>query len=345
MELFGSATGITDYVNTVLAFWLAFYLLTRVRSNRNARGIIILMLALGSYYFINIVYPAGAPRNIRTLLILLTLVAGQHLSLALLPAQQRRSLAWQTTVAGAGGALIAIYIFAFPGMGSSDRDYIFVSDLFSQYGLIGVFNTFVSLLIANNLRLSVVSESMPINPEFIVGLISGLGTIAYALVGYLLQVPLPRYISSILIVITLSLIGYSIARHQIFVDRRIMEKDLPVSFFSMLILVLRYLLAAAVYDISEAAVGVFTILLIGSHVFYGWIREGMQRDLTRSDLHYEREIQHMARITSREEGLDQTMQRGLVLLLHHMQIQRGFIAIRKANQYVVVASIESLKIG
>ena len=57
------------------------------------------------------------------------------------------------------------------------------------------------------------------------------------------------------------------------------------------------------------------------------------------------EIHNLGRETSGSHSLDHYLNRGLAMLCYNLYASCGFIAIRKDDQYTVVASLHSLPVG
>ena len=347
MALFESVTGITDYINMVISTWLGLYLTTRVRANRVAFRVVVIMLALGGYYFVKIMNTGLARPSLtgQDLLILLALIAAENLTFSMMPQNLQQKQAWQTRIIIVLGVFAMVMQIAFTPQTGGSVGMIAVPDLFSPGGIVGIFEVIASLAILKNLYVIWRSGMLEINREFVAGMAIGAGTIGYALVGFLLQVELPRFVASIMLFVSLLLLIYSFGKHQIFLERRILRSDLPLSILSLIGLIAIYLFAAGGDLLTPTRLATITILVIASHVYYGWLRERFQRELNRSSGRYTRLIQKMAQRSAIAETPDRNLQRGLVLLTDHVQARTAFLAVLQGEQFVVETSVDSLETG
>lgn len=335
----------TDYANLVVSLWLAFYLLPRVRTNRIAVRMIMVMLAVGGYYFLNVIGLPAVDSRTRTLPIILALLAGHNLTHYLLPESVQRKGRGLLQAGVLIGIIVFLSVLIYPTGETHGLVYIQASPIVSLDGLIGLFQVLLGLGILFNLWLLTRQGLLPINRGFLLALILGMSPILYSTVGFLVQISLPRFVASIMVMSFLLLLGYSFGRYQTLIERRILSRDLPLSAISTIAILAVYWVIAGGFDLSLGATAVLTVAVITTHALYAWIRENFQRDLARRSREYEREIRRLARKTADDEGLFQTFRRGLILLCEHLQADGAMLAFQEAGVFNIRVAHNALKEG
>jgi hypothetical protein len=335
----------TDYLGMVLTLWLAIYLLARSTTNHITFRAVIALLALTFYYnftITNIVNPDANNAAVRSLVIIIALAATHDLTHYLLPTELRGKLYWVAR----GFILLAIILFVLlfnmPTSGYCDPLYICPIDITSPWVLIGLFLIIVFIAILYNTWKIKKTGSWFHTNSIYLALILGTSTIAYGFMGTILNVDLPRFVSTYLILGSLVLLGYSVTRHQTLITRRTTYFDLPITMVTILVVLIIYVFAAWRIGLSMVNLVFLTVLAIFTHSMYDFVREFLDRSLRRRDRTIKREIRSLARNGSTNPSLTSYMKRVLVILCSNLQSSNGFIALKQDNKYIVTTTYQSL---
>lgn len=180
------------------------------------------------------------------------------------------------------------------------------------------------------------------NLALLIAILLGISTIVYSFIGVILQIALPIFIPTLMIIGSLSLQGYSISRYQALVERRTLWRDLPTSFVMTSALITIYLIAASWVQLSIAATSILIVLIITTHALSAWLSEYFYRRISNRDLSLQRDIRHMSRQDAGSFAIDRTLRKGLAILCHNLQASSGFIATEESRHFVVKSSLHSL---
>jgi hypothetical protein len=152
---------------------------------------------------------------------------------------------------------------------------------------------------------------------------SGYGILALAITR-----PMPRLVQDLLIFSGVFLLGMSVARYQVLVERRTTLQDLPVSGVVLLGLSGIYALLAWRWGLPPITIAAVTMLAILTHSIYDLGREFLERLRIRNESTFRRQLRQLESEVSNEESLQQCLQEGLDLLCHTLRASGGFIAVR-----------------
>ncbi len=143
----------------------------------------------------------------------------------------------------------------------------------------------------------------------------------------------------------LVLIGYSISRHQVLIERRTLSADLLISAVVVFSLTAIYIFTTNQMGLSLLQITLITILAIATHSAYDLVRETINRVYRRQQRSLYRQMQELINETSSQEALANNVRRGLAILCQNLQASSGFIAIQQESGYTIRASLHSLPVG
>jgi hypothetical protein len=341
-------TVITDFLILAVSLWFAIYLLARSQLNDLTFRAVAALLAVAFYYhgsFSRTVSPGAGSPAVRSLAVIVALVAVHDLTYYLLPTDLRKKRYWIARGIIVLGVIGIVLLLGVAGKGDCDPRFICPVDLQSNWVLINLAVFLVFLAILYNLWQIRSSGNRLLNISFTFAVLVGISTIGYAFVGTIFNVDLPRTVSNLLILSALSLLAYSVARHQDLVSRRTTPFDLPITMLTTLGILGIYVLVAWQIELPLTELILIAVLVIFTHSAYDFMREFLNRLFRRQERSVLRELRYLARKSREDKSLQRFLRRGLVILCQNLEASSGFVAVRSGNQYAVEASLHSVTVG
>jgi hypothetical protein len=347
-ELLYAVTLITYFLGMVISLWFAIYLLARSLSNPLTFRAVIALLATAFYFnvsFSDLINANANSGSIRSLAVLVALIAIHNLTHILLPLQKRKQLDWLAYGIILLGLLATFLLFT--ATESIECDPLYTCP--SRYSIPWLSINFVVLLfytaIAYNLWSLRRSPGGLENVAFFAAVLLGTSTIGYSGLTTALDTRLPRLVPSLLMLFALVLLLYSVARNRTFITRRASAYDLPVASLTIITIVGIYALSVWQMRLSPTASVLLIVLAIFSHSTYDFVRELLDRLFRRQEQGLRRELRHLARYASSGTALQQPLSRGLAILCHNLRASNGWIALSREGQCEVLASLHALPVG
>lgn len=338
----------TTFLCFGFSLWFAIYLLARNRSNQLTFRAVVALIAMAFYYNYTLyaLLNAASPNDqIRSLAISIALIAWHDLTHYLLNKQQRKKYYPLARGIVMFGVLVIILTFTAPPSGACPPAYTCPASLRFPWSIINLFYVFVYSAILYNLWLIKRTEGLLPNMAFYLAVLLGSGTILYGAIGALVQLPVPRLPANLLVLSSFSLLAYSIAHDRTFVTQRTALYDLPVTLFTISLIVVVYLLAGRSFKLQSDQLILIAFLAIFSHSAYDLVRDFLNRSVNRHERRVRQELQTLRHDVSAGDTVDRYLNRGLAILCYNLRASSGFVAVRKAGQYVVVASLHSQPVG
>jgi hypothetical protein len=180
---------------------------------------------------------------------------------------------------------------------------------------------------------------------FLIATILPAGKILWGMLVWITPDPLPRFIPDLFVFFGVFILGLSVLRHQSLMERRTTFQDFPISTLTALGLAALYALLALRLGIPVEALASVVIFVILTHSLYDLIREFLERQRTRREGAFRRQLRHLENLSASEEALQFRSQRGLDLLCETLDSSGGFIAIRRDENFVVIASRGSVALN
>lgn len=338
----------TTFLCFGFSLWFAIYLLARNRSNQLNFRAVVALIAMAFYYNYTLyaLLNAASPNDqIRSLAITIAIIAWHDLTHYLLNNQQRKRHYALARGIVMFGVLVILLTFTAPPSGACPPVYTCPASLRYPWSIINLFYGFVYSAILYNLWLIKKTEGLLPNMAFYMAVLLGSGTILYGAIGALLQLPVPRLPANLLVLSSFSLLAYSIAHDRTFVTQRTAIYDLPVTLFTISLIVVVYLLAGRSFKLQGDQLILIAFLAIFSHSAYDLVRDFLNRSVNRQERKVRQELHALRQEVSTGETVNRTLNRGLAILCYNLRASSGFVALREADQYVVVASLHSQTIG
>jgi hypothetical protein len=338
------ATLIIDLIAMAATLWGAFYLFARgFPSGVTLRAVIVLLLLsmffLGAYN--NLFQQVEGTAAVRAVLLILGLGSWYSLTYQLMSLHSRIRLRWMSAGIYTLGAVTAVSLLAIPDAFIEEQgNALYVAHMRLGYPFIlyGIFQVVIVLAILYNLlgneRIGLTNQGKYF---LVASVFPGLAIIS-GIVGLALLPNLPRLIPDLLIVSGIFLLGMSIARHQTMIERQTTMQDLPVSLFTVLALAGLYAWLALRWGIPLEMLGAVLAFAIVTHSIYDLAREFLERLRIRRESTFRRQLRQLENRDSNEEALQARLQEGIDLLCETLHSTSGFIAVQRAENFVVIAT-------
>lgn len=348
---------LTFYMNFIgmsFALWFAIYILARSRlTNITFRAVVALLAVALHYYgtFIFLINPTAKTDGVRSLAVVIALVAAHDLTYYSLSHELRHKRYWVARSILILSLLAIVLLFQAPASPECDPRLTCPSQLFSVWFLIDLFKLAVFVAVLYNLWQIKKSGGWMQNVGFYIGVLLGVSTIGYGFLGVIFNVDLPRFISSALVLAGLALLGYSVARHQALLTGRTTIADFPITLATIVIVLGIYSLIAWQVGLALEQILLLSVLVIFTHSAYDFVREILDRLLRSREQTMRRKLRSLGQDAIDQPSLQRYLRRGLAILCHNLDATSGFIAVRDpdstADEYVfqIVASLHSLPVG
>ncbi len=338
----------TTFLCLGFTLWFAFYLLARSHANYLTFRAIVAMVAMAFYYnsALNALLAGTTEQSqIRSFTTTIAMIACHDLTHYLLNPQQRKKLYPVARGVVMFGVIAMILIFTAPPATPCAPEYVCPAIFSYPWLVIDLFRVFIFGSILFNLWQLKKTEGFLPSVAFFLAVMTGLGAVAYGLVGTVLDQPLPRVFPNLFILATLILLAYSVARDRTFVTRRTVTYDLPITFTTIAVIVVLYVLAGSRLKLPANELILIAVLAIFTHSAYDFVRDFLDRLVNRQELRTRQELHNLEHELSGRHSMEHYLNRGLAILCYNLRASCGFIAIRKDDQYRVVASLHSIPVG
>jgi hypothetical protein len=345
-------TAFLDLFGMAVALWMAVYVLARGYHSPITRRAFIALLCLAMFFF-------GAYNNIfnqvpgtaawRAVLLITALYFWYDLTNRLLPETLRRGTriwSWLTLGLALSASILVLTVpNAFRGeignplnIGRMEFELPFIA--------YGVYLVEVALAILNNHRLTRVAGTSRIHRYFYTASLIAAINVGHGVLSLAILEPQSRVIQDGLILASVIVLGYSVARHQTFVERRIPFMDFQASSLAVLSLAGLFGIAGLVLGYSPSEIGVIVGLAVLSLSSYDFVRLGIDSVLSRQESLVRRRLLQIAHDSAGSKIPAQAgIERGLHTLLQTIQTEVGLAAVPDNGGFRVIASHNSLPEG
>ena len=346
--LLSDLTLFTTFVCLGLNLWFAIYLLSRSRANAVAFRAIVALVAMAFYYnyVLNALVTGEVEKSpVRLFAQTIALIAWHDLTIYLLNPQQRQKRYTLARGIVLFSVVATVLIFTAPPPQPCDPIYICPSSTSYPNLIVVLFICFVFISILYNLWLIRKTDGLRSSTAFYLAILIGVGPVYSGFVGTVLNINVPRLLPNLLILAALILLAYSVARDRTFITHRTSTYDLPVTLITISAIVVIYLLVGRQFALAVTDLVLLAVLVVFTHSAYDFVRDFLDQLFHRQQRQMQRELDALGREATTSESLQRYLSRGLAVLCKNLNACGGFIAIRKDDQYTVVASLHSLPIG
>ncbi len=345
------ATLLTDLIAMAATLWGAFYLFARGFPSRvTLRAVIVLLLLaiffLGAYN--NLFHQVAGTAALRAVLLILGLGSWYSLTYRLMPKQSRERHRGMEVAMYVLGGVTALALIAIPDAFVDEQGndlYVAHMRIGFPYILYGIFQVAIVLGMLYNLladdRIGLTRQGK----YFLVASFFPGFAVASGVIGLAILPRLPRIVPDLFIFSGMFLLGISIARHQTLVERRTTIQDLPISFLTIIGLAGLYAYFALHWEVPLERIGAVVAFAVLTHSAYDLAREFLERQRIRHEGTFRRQLRQLENQSTDEEALQVRLQEGLDLLCKTLLASGGFIAVRRGEDFMVIATRESIATG
>ena len=341
-------TLLTNFLCMAFALWFAIYLLARSQANQLTFRAVIALIALAFYYngaIIALVNPTANIDQLRSITVIIALVATHDLTFYLLPVNQQKRRYWFAWGFILLSIIIVILHFLVPPGRFCDPRFncpveivtpMFVLDLFKFLLFVGIIYNLWQLTMGNGLFE---------HRTFYLALFLAVSTVGFHAIGTIFQITYPRFITNVMVLVALTLLAYSVTKHQTLVARRTTVFDLPVTLLTIALILAIYLFVGWRIGLPVTALLLLAVLAIFTHSSYDFVREFLDRLFRLQERLMRRELHDIAQDATQNKSLIHYLRRALAILCNNLRASSGFIAVRQLDRFEVVASLHSIAVG
>jgi hypothetical protein len=330
-----------------ITLWLAFYLFTRGFPGRITLRAIVVLLAISVFFlsaYQTIFRQTVGMASWRAVCLITGMAFWYSVTYQLMskPSQKRfRSVAYGIY----GFAVLSAILILTPGSFIGEEGNALYSAhmatnlpniVYQIYQFAFLLCTFLNLLSDQRIGLT------PEGKYFLVASILPAGKMLYGMIAWLSPNPLPRFIPDLFLFCGVFILGISVMKHQSLIERRTTFQDFPLSAATMLAILGVYIFLALQWGLPVEALASVAAIVILTHSAYDIVREFLERLRIRSEGTFRRQLRQLE---GKESALQSRLQEGLNLLCETLQARGGFIAVRGEEEYMVIATKESLPVG
>jgi hypothetical protein len=183
------------------------------------------------------------------------------------------------------------------------------------------------------------------NRQFFAASLLAISAVAYGVLTLAFTSPAPKFIADALILSGVCMLGLSVARYQVLIERRATLQDFSISALAVFSLSDIYLFIAWQMGFSPIGLILVTALAILTHSTYNLVREFLDRLRLRDESEFRQQLRRLEANVDGNISLQERLQDGLKLLCQILEATGAFIAVQHDTQYVIFASHHSISIG
>jgi hypothetical protein len=344
-------TLIIDLVAMAATLWGAFYLFARGFPSRLTLRAVIVSLLLSIFFlgaYSNLFHQVKGTAAIRAVLLILGLGSWYSLTYQLMSKQSRERYRPMEVAIYVLAGVTALALVAIPDAFIDEQGndlYVAHMSIGFPYILYGIFQVAIVLGMLYNL---LAGDKIGLTRQgkyfLVASVFPGLAVVS-GVVGLAILPRLPRIVPDLFIFSGMFLLGISIARHQALVERRTTLQDLPISFLAILGLAGLYAYFALRWGVPFERIGAVVAFAVLTHSAYDLAREVLERQRIRHEGTFRRQLRRLENQSTDEEALRARLQQGLDLLCETLQAAGGFIALRHDEEFMVIATRNSIVAG
>ena len=332
-----------------VTLWMGFYLFARGFPSAMSLRVVVVMLALsgffyGAYHNIFIQTPGSA--TVRA--VLLVIVLGGWYSVTFHVMSERNQISYRYFEWGIYvlGLLSVIFLVQPSAFLFEEGNALYVAHMnpsgwayrvYGGYQFIVSFGIMLNLLVGD--RVGLTSRGK----YFLVTSIFPVISVIYGVFALGSPTPVPRIIQDGLAFCGVFVLGLSVARHQTWTERRATLQDFPLTTLSTLGLAGLATYFASNWGMPTERLVQVTASVILAVGFYDLTREFLERQRTHNESEFRKQLRQLE--SDGEGALKKRLQDGLELLCQSLHASGGFVAIRRGENFEVMASRSSVPVG
>ncbi len=344
-------TSVVDFLGMAISLWLALYLLGRGFSSRiTLRGVVVLF-SLSAFFlgaYVNLYEQITDLAGLRAIFLTVGLSVWNDLTHKLLPSWSQKKQRWRV------GGIYALGFFnmlllLWSGIGfveeQSDALLMAQSSIQPADIVYGMFQVLAAVSILYNFRVGAKIGAKLQNRYFFAASLLAVSAVAYGALSLAFTSSMPKLIPDALILSGVCILGLSVARHQVLIERRATLQDFPISALAVFCLSDIYLFIAWQMGLSPIGLILVTALAILTHSAYSLVREFLDRLRTKDESVFREQLRQLEANVEGSISLKERLQGGLGLLCQIIESTGAFVAVPQDMKYVVLASHHSIPVG
>lgn len=344
------ATLLVDLVAMAVTLWMAFYLFSRGFSSTMTLRMVMVSLALAGFFFgayNNIFVQVPGTAGIRASLLVIVLAGWYSLTYRVMSEHNQkrfRWIEWGIYLLGAISVFLLLQPGSFIGEEGNALHVAHMNNsppyrIYSLYQFLTASGILLNLLVGD--RVGLTSRGK----YYLAASVFPIFSVIYGVISLGSEEPAPRIIQDILAFTGIFILNLAVARHQIGTERRAPLQDFPLSTLSALGLAGIYGYVAWSRGVALewiAAVVGFAIITLG---LYDLVREFLERKRMSDESLFRRQLNRLDMQNSSEEAIKSSLQQGLDILCEAIHAPGGYVAVRRGEEFVVLASRSSTPVG
>ena len=344
------ATLAVTLIAMATTLWMAFYLFARGFPSPITFRMVVVLLMLSGFFFgayNNIFVQVSGTAAIRAVLLVIGLGGWYSLTYRVMsePTQKRfRWMEWGIYLMGAASILLLLQPGAFIGE-AGNALYVAHMNNSLPYKIYGFYQILISFGIMLNLLIGDRVGLTSRGKYYLVASIFPVLSVIYGVISLGGKTPAPRIVQDILAFTGIFILSLAVARHQIWTERRSTLQDFPLTTLGALGLSAFYGFVAWKQGMPVALLSAVVGLAIITLGIYDLIREFLERQRMHNESQFRKQLHQLESAGSSEDALKAPLQAGLDLLSKTLDAPGGFVAIRRGEKFVVVASRHSIPNG
>ena len=343
------ATLIVDLIAMAITLWMAFYLFARGFPNAMTMRMVIVLLALSGFFFgayNNIFIQMPGTAAVRAALVVIGLGGWYSITYRVMSEHNQKRFRWaewSIYLLGAASILLLLQPEAFFG---EEGNALYVAHMNNSpaYQIYSVYQFLVSFGILFNL---LVGERVGLTSRgkyYLVASVFPVLSVLYGVSSLGSKTPSPRIIQDTLAFVGIFILSLAVARHQVWTERRAARQDFPLTTLTVISVTFLYGYLAWKRGMPASSLSSVVGLAIVALGLYDLTREFLERKRMRNESQFRKQMRQLENESTSEDTLKSSLQNGLDLLCHTLHAPGGFVAIRRADKFIVMASRSSIPV-
>ena len=343
------ATLIVDLIAMAITLWMAFYLFARGFPNAMTMRMVIVLLALSGFFFgayNNIFIQMPGTAAVRAALVVIGLGGWYGITYCVMSEHNQKRFRWaewSIYLLGAASILLLLQPGAFFG---EEGNALYVAHMNNSpaYQIYSVYQFLVSFGILFNL---LVGERVGLSSRgkyYLVASVFPVLSVLYGVSSLGSKIPSPRIIQDTLAFVGIFILSLAVARHQVWTERRAARQDFPLTTLTVISVTFLYGYLAWKRGMPASSLSSVVGLAIVALGLYDLTREFLERKRMRNESQFRKQMRQLENESTSEDTLKSSLQNGLDLLCHTLHAPGGFVAIRRADKFIVMASRSSIPV-
>ena len=341
------ATLTVDLCAMAITLWMAFYLFARGFPSKLTLRAVILLLALSIFFFSaynNLFQQVSGTAALRAVMLIIGLGSWYGVTYQLIADRNRKQPNWLGNgIYILGAAIIILMVINRNVFIGEQGNVLFVARM--GVGLPFILYGFFQVVVCAGMLYNLLKDNrIGLTPQgrfFLVASMFPTAGVGYGILALAIAPPLPRLFQDLIIFSGVFLMGISVLRHQILVERRTTFQDFPLTSLVVLLLASIYGFLGLYLGFPLEMLASVVAFAVITHAVYDLAREFLERLRFRNESHFRKQLRQLDSDGPAENSLSVHLQEGLDLLCQTLNATGGLIAIRRGDMFLVAAARQS----